>query len=98
MAAEQRDSVALGEVHLKCEQDRGLNSISIISQLTVVYAFVVPTQMGAFNGNEVRSLFQNELGRMKTPKYGKMHESIPKTSTGKSIIQNLSNTSKNNDS
>jgi acyl-coenzyme A synthetase/AMP-(fatty) acid ligase len=63
----------------------------------VLHAFVVPTQMGALNDNEIRSLCQNKLGSMKTPKYVTILESIPKTSTGKSNIQELRNISKNDD-
>jgi len=68
------------------------------AQGNVLHAFVVPTQMGALKDNEVRSLCQNKLGSMKTPKYVTILESIPKTSTGKSNIQELRNISKNNDS
>ena len=68
------------------------------AQGNVLHAFVAPTQMGALNDNEVRSLCQNKLGNMKTPKYVTMLESIPKTSTGKSNIHVLITISKNNDS
>ena len=63
----------------------------------VLHAFVVPTQMGALTDNEIRSLCQNKLGNMKTPKYVTLIESIPKTSTGKSNIQELRSLSEKND-
>jgi long-chain acyl-CoA synthetase len=63
----------------------------------VLHAFVVPTQMGALHDNEIRSLCQGKLGSMKTPKFITMLESIPKTSTGKSDIQELRNLLKIND-
>jgi len=66
-------------------------------QGNVLHAFVVPTHMGALHDNEIRSLCQSELGSMKTPKFIALLESIPKTSTGKSDIQELRNLLKIND-
>jgi len=66
-------------------------------QGNVIHAFVVPTQMGALNDNDIRSLCKNKLGSLKSPKYVTILDSIPKTSTGKSNIQELRNLSNNND-
>jgi long-chain acyl-CoA synthetase len=62
-------------------------------QGNVLHAFVVPTQQGALNENEIRNLCQNKLGSIKRPRYVTILESIPKTSTGKSNIQELKNLS-----
>lgn len=61
----------------------------------VLHAAVVPTQMGSLADHQIRSLCQNELGSMKTPKHVIILESIPKTSTGKSNIQELRDLIKN---
>ncbi|MGI9537035.1 MAG: class I adenylate-forming enzyme family protein [Desulfocapsaceae bacterium] len=63
----------------------------------VLHAFVVSTQVGTLADNEIRSLCQNELGSAKTPKHVTILEAIPKTSTGKSNIQELRNLSEKND-
>ncbi|TFH34312.1 MAG: hypothetical protein E4G95_08420 [Bacteroidia bacterium] len=62
-------------------------------QGNVLHAFVVPAQKEAVNENEIRNLCQDKLGSIKRPKYVTILESIPKTSTGKSNIQELKNLS-----
>ena len=55
----------------------------------VLQALVVPTTKEALQDSDVRSLCQKELGSMKTPRFITLLEAIPKTSTGKSNIQEL---------
>lgn len=66
-----------------------IGDYSAKEQGNVLHAFVVPVQKGAFNESEIRILCQEKLGSMKRPKYVTILEAIPKTSTGKSDIQEL---------
>jgi len=63
----------------------------------VLHAFVVSTQKEALGEKEIRLLCQKELGSIKTPRYIHLIESIPKTSTGKTDLNELRNLSKADD-
>ena len=63
----------------------------------VLHAFVVSTQKEALSEKEIRLLCQKELGSIKTPRYIHLIESIPKTSTGKTDLNELTNLSKADD-
>jgi len=62
-------------------------------QGNILHAFVVAARQGALNENDIRNLCQEKLGSIKRPKHVSILESIPKTSTGKTNIQELKNIS-----
>jgi acyl-coenzyme A synthetase/AMP-(fatty) acid ligase len=63
----------------------------------ILHAFVVPAQNTYLSENEIRSLCSKRLGSIKTPKKVSVLASIPKTSTGKTNIQELKNLTYSND-
>jgi len=60
-------------------------------QGNILNVFVVPAPHAPLNENEIRSLCLQKLGSIKTPKKITILESLPKTSTGKTNIQELKN-------
>ena len=60
-------------------------------QGNILHAFVVPAPQAPLNENEIRNLCLQKLGSIKTPKKITILESLPKTSTGKTNIQELKN-------
>jgi acyl-CoA synthetase (AMP-forming)/AMP-acid ligase II len=57
----------------------------------MLHAFVVPAQNAHLSENEIRSLYSERLGSIKSPKKVSILATIPKTSTGKTNIQELKN-------
>jgi long-chain acyl-CoA synthetase len=62
-------------------------------QGNILHAFIVPAQKNLVNANEIRNLCQEKLGSIKRPKNVTIMDSLPKTSTGKTNIQELRNIS-----
>ena len=57
----------------------------------ILHAIVVPAPNASLTENEIRNLCLNHLGSIKTPKKVSVLTSLPKTSTGKTNIQELRN-------
>lgn len=57
----------------------------------ILHAFIVPVQEGALSEIDVKNFCLEHLGTIKTPKKVTILAELPKTSTGKPIIQELKN-------
>ena len=57
----------------------------------ILQAFLVPVPKMALQANEIRTLCLDQLGSIKTPKKISILDSLPKTSSGKTDIQQLKN-------
>ena len=63
----------------------------------ILHAVVVPAPNAHLNENEIKILCLNHLGSIKTPRKVHILESLPKTSIGKTNIQELRNLLETND-
>ena len=66
-------------------------------QGNILHAFVVPAQKVQIQESEIRKLCTQQLGSFKTPKKVSILKSLPKTSTGKTNIQELKMQTENNE-
>jgi long-chain acyl-CoA synthetase len=66
---------------------------SEIEKGNIIHAFVVPVQNARITEGEIRSICSDQLGSIKMPKKISILPFLPKTSTGKTNIQELKNMS-----
>jgi len=66
-------------------------------QGNILHAFVVPAPNASLSVIDIRDLCMKQLGSIKTPKKITLLKALPKTSTGKTDIQELKNRVGTND-